>query len=143
MNKKGKGTAKPNRFYFKLPQPKTFSILKSRRLALLPPVFPQLLVIAICLGIYYAMIHFYLFFTWGLYLYYLLKLVIAYEILSASRFSISVPLIALLLGGAVQIFTNSIFFTTLMNPDTAWQLFLVGLIGILIALFRKRRSRTN
>lgn len=141
MKKKERNLLAPKRYYFKLPSPKTFSLFKRKHFFSLPPVLPQLLVIAICLCFYYAMIRFYLFFTWGFYLYYLLKLIIAYEILSASRFSLWVPLGAFLLGSATLVFTNSLFLTTFMNRDTAWQLFTVGLIGLMIALFRSHLTR--
>jgi len=101
---------------------------------------PQLLLIAACLTLYYAMVHFYLFFAWGFFIYYALKLLIAYAVLSAARHSLLPPLCALLLGTAVLLFTNNLYLNTLMDGDTAWQWIVLGLVGCCITLCRALRS---
>lgn len=137
MTKKEK--VAPKRQYIKPPRARKAIPMKKSSF-LLPSVLPQLLIIAVCIGIYYAMIYFYLFFEWGIYIYYAIKLVIAFEILSAAVKSVFVPLAALILALAV-LFTNCNFLNTLMNTDTAWQLSAVALAGILIAALVEYRSR--
>lgn len=140
MTKKEKSAPAVKKQYLKLPKPKKITAFK-RPLFSLRPILPQLAIIAVCVSFYYAMIHFYLFFAWGFYIYYALKLVIAYEILVASVRSLLVPLCSLILGLAVLLFTNCIYLNTLMNTDTAWQLSATGLAGVLIGLFVELRSR--
>jgi hypothetical protein len=102
------------------------------------PILPQLLIIALSLGVYYAMIHYYLFFPWGIYLYYALKMIIAYAILSAAFRSLIVPLGSLLLGLAA-LFTNNLYINMLMSTDSAWALVALGLVGLLISLFVRKQ----
>ena len=139
MTKKSKSANVTRMNFLKLPTPKSLGVFKGRWFSW-RSILPHIVVIALCVALYYAMIHYYLFFQWGFYIYYLIKLVIAYAILSASTRSLLPPLIALLLGGAV-LFTNNLYLTTLMNSDTAWQLLGIGLAGVLIALFKAMRSR--
>ncbi len=137
MPKKEKSIFTPRKQYLQLPTPKKLGAFK-QPLFSLRSSWPQLLIIAICVSLYYTMIHFYLFFEWGFYIYYALKLVIAYEILSAALRSLLVPLCSLILGVAVLLFTNCLYLHTLMNTDTAWQLATIGFIGILFALFNNK-----
>ena len=139
MIKKGKTAAKKQPL--KLPKAKKIRLPKKSWFSL-RPILPQLTIIAVCVGLYYAMIYFYLFFEWGIYIYYALKLVIAFEILSASFRSPLLPVAALSLGLAV-LFTNCLYLNTLMNTDTAWQLSAVALAGILITVFRRVRSNNT
>ena len=136
MIKKRKTAAKKHPI--KPPKAKKVSMSKNPWFPL-RPILPQLTIIAVCVGLYYAMIHFYLFFEWGIYIYYALKLVVGFEILFASFRSLLLPLAALCLGLAV-LFTNSLYLNTLMNTDTAWQLSAVALVGILITVFIRVRS---
>lgn len=137
---KEKSAKAEKRSFLRLPKAKQLTAFK-RPLFTLQPILPHLLVIAVCIGLYYTMIHFYLFFEWGFFIYYAIKLVIAYEILIASVRSLLPPIGALFLGLAVLLFTNCNFLNTLMDADTAWQLAAIGLAGILIALFLELRSR--
>jgi hypothetical protein len=98
------------------------------------PVIPNLLVIAACLGLYYVMVNYYLFFQWGIFIYYAIKLIIAYQILAASKKSIIVPLGALFIGLTPLIYAGNIYINTAMTTHTAWQLTIVGLIGLLISI---------
>lgn len=126
----------------KLPQPKQTTEAKKPAFKYsipLRPILPQLLIIGVCIGLYYAMIYFYIFFQWGFYLYYALKAIVAFELLSASRQSFWVPLVASALASAV-LFTHSLYLNTLMNTDTAWQLITVALIGFFIFFYRGRVS---
>jgi len=141
MVKKAKSTPVTPPKKRRVRQPVVKKIGASKRsLFSLRPVLPQLVAIAVCVGLYYAMIKFYLFFQWGFFIYYAIKLLIAFEILSAAKRSLTPPLVAIVLGLAV-LFTNCITLNTLMDRDTAWQLCAVGLAGILIALFLELRSR--
>jgi hypothetical protein len=136
MKKKEKAAPKKQRV--RLPKVKKPVLLKKTTFFLLP-ILPHLLIIAVCIGLYYAMINFYLFFEWGIYIYYAIKLVVGFEILSAGARSYLVPVGALLLGLAV-LFTNCIYLTTLMNTDTAWELSIVAFVGILLRKFIEARS---
>ena len=141
MTKKDKSSPKkPQRLLNKLKQ--AGKKLKKPRSSKSPlfaffPILPQLVVIALCLGLYYAMVHYYFFFSWGVYIYYGLKLIIGYEILSASARSLALPLSALVFGLLI-LFTNNVYINTLMNTDTAWELNAVALVGILIAIFVRK-----
>ena len=141
MKKKAKTKEKPapKKQALKAPKARKVPALKKSLFALLP-VLPQVIIIAVCVGLYYAMIYFYLFFEWGIYIYYALKLVIAFELISSSFRSLLLPLAALCLGLSV-LFTNCIYLNTLMNADTAWQLNTVALAGILITIFIQFRQR--
>ena len=104
----------------------------------LVPVLPQLIIIAVCFGLYYAMIKFYLFFEYGIYIYYALKIIIAFEVLSGARRSLLVPLLAVGTGCAI-LFTNSVYLTTLASKETGGELLVLGLLGLLITCFVKSR----
>lgn len=110
-----------------------------RSLFALRPILPQLFIVLASIGVYYAMVHFYFFFQWGFYLYYVLKLAVAFAIMSSAFRSLLLPLASLLFSLAV-LFTNCFFLHTLMDRDTAWELGAIALIGILIAVFSKMRS---
>lgn len=109
-----------------------------RALPLLP-VMPELSIIAICMGLYYAMIHFYLFFPWGIYLYYAMKAIVAFAILSAARRSVWVPVVALA-WGLSSLLTNSLYLNPLMSTASAWQLSIIAAIGIALSIFVRKRT---
>lgn len=121
----------------KLPQKKRLAQAGKHSLLAVVPVLPQLAVIAFALGLYYAMQTYYVFFSWGIYLYYGLKILVAFALLSGSTRSLGLPLAALVFGLLV-LFTNNVYINTLMNADTAWELNAIALIGILTALFIKK-----
>ncbi|HVY53302.1 MAG TPA: hypothetical protein VHA13_02165 [Gammaproteobacteria bacterium] len=98
------------------------------------PIIPNLVIIAICIGIYYAMVNFYLFFNWGFFIYYGLKFLIGYQILAAAIRSIIVPLGSVIIGVTSILLANNAYVTNLISPETAWQLTIVGLIGLLICV---------
>ncbi len=132
-----------SRQYIKLPKVKLFAMAKKPLVKFsnpLLPILPQILIIAVCIGIYYAMINFYLFFEWGFYIYYALKFIVAFELLSSASRSLILPVAALLLCAAA-LFTNGHYFNTLLNTDTAQQLGVIALLGLFIYFLKRRSSR--
>lgn len=108
--------------------------IKNRQLFAILPVLPQLVIIALCIGVYYAMPYFP--FQWGIYIYFGVRIIAAFAILSAAIRSLTVPLAALTVG-LIVLFTTNIAVSSLMSPDTAWQLIIVAIIGILITGFMR------
>lgn len=104
-------------------------------------IIPNLLIIASCLGIYYAMVHYYLFFHWGIFIYYAIKIVIAYEILVTSVKSAIMPIGSLVIGLTSLSYPDNIYLNALISVDTAWELAIIGLMGILITILVRMNLR--
>jgi len=106
------------------------------------PIIPHLIIIAACIGLYYAMMQYYLFFPWGIYIYYGIQCIIALCILSASAQSVAVPLAALLIS-LLTLFTHNVYLNNLMNVNTAWELNILALVGIIIAVVVHNKKGRN
>ena len=84
------------------------------------------------------MVNYYLFLHWGIYIYYGLKIITAFAILSAAKRSLLLPLAALIVA-LLALFTNTLYINTLVSSDTAWQLGVVAFVGILTTIFVRQR----
>ncbi len=112
--------------------------LSKRRTGLfaLTPIIVDILIIAALLAGYHYIMTRGLFPEWLTYIYWTMKVVVAFEVLAASARSMLAPLLGLIAGVgilyAIQVYDFSLFTT----PD-AWQLIVVSLIGFLVTIVVK------
>jgi hypothetical protein len=99
-------------------------------------VIPQIIIIAIVLGIFYYIRAEHYFPLWLNYIYYAVKFIIAIEILIAAARSLIVPLLAIVLG-ALHIYYAQVHNLALISDNDAWQLILIGGVGIVVTFIVK------
>lgn len=104
------------------------------------PIIPQIIIIAIVLGIYYYINLKGFFPLWTTYIYYGVKVIIALEIIIAAAKSLVGPLLAIAIG-AVNLFWLLDQGSAFLTPDNAQQLLVMGVIGIVITFIVRSLRR--
>lgn len=106
---------------------------KDRGLFLFTPIIPHLFFTAVVLGIYYFIISNNYFPAWTDYIFWGVKIIIAFQILAAAAISFWGPIIGLLTGIGI-LFSIQIYNISLVTSADAWQLIVASLLGILVTL---------
>ncbi len=117
--------------FYKIKRPGYFSIAGAIR---------HLLIIAIVLGIYYFIRINDYFPLWSNTIYYAVRIIIALEIIIAAAYSLFVPLLALVLG-ALSLYYLQIIGTSIISFSDAWQLIIIGAIGVVLTFIVKSLRR--
>ena len=107
-----------------------------KRLFVVGPLIPHLIGIGLIIGAYYLINQYGLFLTWSTYIYYAFKILIAFEILAASARTLIMPILTLIAAG-VMIYIQQAYDVQFYTMADAWQLGIVGLVGILVTIIIK------
>lgn len=108
----------------------------SNRLFDVLPLIPRLLIIAIALGIYYFISTRYLFNEWETYIYYGVRIIIAYQILRGSAQTLLAPILTLVIA-LTLLTTDSTYHINGITTNDMWQLAIVGILGFFVTIFAK------
>lgn len=100
------------------------------------PIIPNIIVIAIALGIYYFLISHYLFPEWLNVIFWVVKIIIAFEIIRASARSLVAPLLALSIG-LLLLFAIQVYYLSAISSSDAWQLIMMSGVGFIITVLVK------
>lgn len=111
--------------------------VKSRGMFSLIPLIAPLIIIAAVIAAYYYLILIQNFFpAWQLYIYWLIKFIIAFEILSAAARTIWSPILATLIAGGL-LYAEKTFDLAYINMNDAWQLLIIAAIGYIVTFVVK------
>lgn len=100
------------------------------------PLIPRIIIIAIVASTYYYINTHYLFTQWEPYLYYGVKIIIAYQILRASARTMLAPILTVI-AAFLLLFIDQIFQFETIHASDALQLIIVAIIGFFVLSFSK------
>ena len=105
------------------------------------PLFSRILIIAMAIGTYYFITMNDYFPVWNTYIYYAMKIIIAYEIVAGSARTLMAPILSLFAAIALFYLDKQYQFQAITPSDT-WQLVIMAIIGFFITLlFRFGQQR--
>lgn len=99
-------------------------------------IIPNIIAIIIFVVLYHYFLKLNILVNDRVVVYWTVKILIAYNIISAARYSLLAPTLALAVG-LISLFTSAIYDITLMNSAETWQLIMVALVGFAITILLK------
>ena len=125
-----------NNFRDRKPQYWERMTTKQRGIFSIVPLITPILICAVVIGIYLVIMAENLFPDFQLYLYYAVKIIIAFEVLAASARTLWGPVLAMLIGGGIYYAEQTMDLPMVAAMD-GMQLMIVAGIGFLVTLIVK------
>jgi hypothetical protein len=97
------------------------------------PIISNIVIIAVTLAIYYVFVISELFPDWANVIYWVVKIIIAFQIIIASARSLIAPALSLLAGWSLM-FMLQVYNLSFVSTADAWQLIIVSGIGFVITI---------
>ena len=100
------------------------------------PLISSAIIIAIVFAAYYYIDANYLFLDWITTIYYVAKIIIAFEIIRASAHTLLAPILTLVIGLLI-LFTNQVYGFDVLSDIHAWQLVMMSGVGFVFTILVK------